>query len=716
MTSKQLLTAFGYINGAYVDDARAALGLAPAGEGNGKHRVKVKARRALRTALIAAVVAALLAATAYAAGWFGLAGLKTGEAGMAGLSRISLQGLADTPEAKGTAEWLEYYAEQNSTPREIDESFAAECAEKYGTYGIATQADLDKLNELCEKYSLAPLGTSTTPENERAFCEAADVGRLTATKDDYVNEYKSAYIYSSGTFHAEGVIYSDAHAYDIPYQLARSAKGVLDYVTVAVADVNAFTEWDYDTADGARLHLANTAPDAPRKQSFIFYETDDAFISVNFLHESAADYLGDGVIDGVGDEFVTYDISDAELETLAECFDWAAFADPARGMDTDFAPSREYAAVDTAALIAVQDKAADFSAAEGDDNAVYYLKLNYVQEIEPYIAGFRLVDYYLIPGSNTAIGWVQFAGVAKTPLDWAYEEINGERVYCRGVELTGGETGGEWSVGAGFDMRPVALQKNLDPGERMLGRDGAPLADLTGASLYVRATGEWYILSDPASLELLGQTLRFSHTPGGKAQCGVWDPIILDHADGTSTLAYTLDSGENLLYIYGTRQSCMMGVSIFELFGVPLAPKGYSERDGIVTTRIDNPPGAVNAVVEYDYIKGGNPIARRVTDELGETREARYEYDAAGNMLRETWHDPDGSTTRDIAYTYAENGLLAEINDVADNMWEKHMYYYDEQNRLTRVESFNSSHPTTPYISRYTYDETDTPIFTQSYE
>lgn len=716
MTSKQLLTAFGYINGAYIDDARAAIGLAAAGEGSGKHRVKVKARRALRTALIAAVIAALLAATAYAAGWFGLAGLKTGEAGMAGLSRLSLQGLADTPETKGAAEWLDYLAGQNSSPREIDNALAADCAEKYGTYGIATQSDLDKFNELCEKYSLAPLGTSTTPENERAFCEAASVGRLTSSEGDYVNEYKSAYVYSSGTFHAEGGIYSDAHAYDIPYQLTRSVKGVLDYVTIAVADVNAFTEWDYDTADGTRLHLANTAPDAARKQSFIFYETDDAFISVSFLHESAADYLGDGVIDGVGDEFVTYDIPDTELETLAECFDWAAFADPARGMDTDFAPAREYAAVDTAALIAVKDKAADFSAAEGDDNAVYYLKLNYVQEIEPYIAGFRLVDYYLIPGSNTAIGWVQFAGVAKEPLDWAYEEVDGERVYCRGIELTGGETGGEWSVGAGYDMRPVTLQENLDPGERMLGRDGAPLADLTGASLYVRATGEWYTLSDPAALDLLGQTLRFSRIPGGKAQCGVWDPIILDHADGTSTLAYTLDSGENLLYIYGTRQSAMMGVSIFELFGVPLAPKGYSERDGIVTTHIEAPEGSSLGTVEYDYIKGGECIARRVTDELGETRGRKFEYDADGKLVRETQHDPDGSATKSVTYTYGENGLLAEINDVADNMWEKQVYYYDGQNRLSRVESFSNGHPTTPYISRYTYDETGTATFTQSYE
>lgn len=711
MNSKQLLTAFGYINDGYIDDTRAALGIGLPG----KRDKRVGVRKLTRVLLAAALITALLTVAAYAAGWFGLAGLKTGESTVAGLSRISLQGLADTPESKGAAEWLDHLAEQAGTLREIDNALAADCAEKYGTYGISNQADLDKLNELCDKYSLAPLGTSYAPKNERDFCEAAAVGRVTASADGYANEYRSAYIYSSGTFHAEGRIYSDAHSYGIPYQLTRSVKGVLDYVTISVADVNTFTEWDYETADGVRLHLANTAPDAARKQSFVFYETDEAFISVSFLHDSAADYLGDGVIDGVGDEYVTYDITDTELEILSECFDWAAFSDPTRGMDADFASTREYASVDTAALIAVQDKKADFSAAEGDDNAEYYLKFAYVQEIEPYIAGFRLVDYLLIPGSNTYIGWVQFVGVAKQPLDWTYEEVDGERVYCRSVELTESVTGGEWSVGAGFDMRPVTLQENLVPGEKELRRFGAPLSDLTGASLYVRATGEWYTLSDPTALELLGQTLRYSYIPGGRAQCAVWDPIILDHADGTSTLAYTLDSGENLLYIYGTTQSCMMGVSIFELFDVPLAPKGYSERDGIVTTHIDPPEGSSLGTVEYDYVKGGECIARRVTDELGETRGRNFEYDADGKLIREFWHDPDGSTTRDISYIYGENGLLAEVNDNSANMWVKDVYYYDDQNRLIRVESFDNERPTTPFCSHYTYADDGTATFTRGY-
>ncbi len=711
MNSKQLLTAFGYINDSYIYDTCTALGIGMAE----KRDKRVATRKLTRVLLAAALITALLTVAAYAAGWFGLAGLKTDESTVEGLSRISLQGLADTPESKGAAEWLDYLAEQAGAPREIDNVLAADCAEKYGTYGISNQADLDKLNALCEKYSLAPLSTSYTPKNERDFCETAAVGRVTASADGYANEYRSAYIYTSGTFHAEGRIYSDVHAYDIPYQLTRSVKGVLDYVTISVADVNAFTEWDYDIADGTRLHLANTAPDSERKQSFIFYETDNAFISVSFLHDSAADYLGDGVIDGVGDEYVTYDISDTELEKLAECFDWASFSDPTRGMDTDFAPTREYASVDTAALIAVQDKTADFSAAEGDGNAEYYLKLAYAQEIEPYIAGFRLMDYLLIPGSDTFIGWVQFAGVAKQPLDWTYEEVDGERVYCRSVELTKSATGVEWSVGVGFDMRPVALQENLVPGEKELRRFGAPLSDLTGASLYVRATGEWYTLSDPADLELLGQTLRYSYIPGGRAKCAVWDPIILDHADGTSTLAYTLDSGENLLYIYGTTQSCMLGVSIFEQFAVPIAPKGYSERDGIVTTLIEPPVGSSFGTVEYDYVKDGECIARRVMDELGETRGRNFEYDPDGKLIREIWHDPDGSVTRDIAYIYGENGLLAEVNDNSASMWVKDVYYYDDQSRLIRVESFDNERPTTPFCSHYAYAEDGTPTFTRGY-
>lgn len=706
MTARQLLSAFTDIRDAYIEDTRAALGYGGAGRAASASRRRGVTRLA-RAVLIAAVIAAFLAATAYAAGWLGLAGLKMGMSAHRGLARISLQGLADTLEAKGAAEWLDYLAVQNETRREGDAALAVDCAEKYGTYGISNQADLNMLNALCEKYDLVPLGTSRTPKNEREFCEMASVGRLTVRADGYVNEYQSAYIYSSGTFHAEGRIYSDAHAYDIPYQLTRSKKGVLDYVTISVADVNDFAEWEYVSEDGTALHLANTSPDTARRQSFIFLETDDAFISVSFLHEAAADYLGDGVIDGVGDEYVTYDIPDAELEVLAECFDWAAFSDPARGMDTDFDSTREYASVDTAALIAVRGKVADFSAAEGDDNAEYFLRLTYAQELEEYIAGFRLVDYLLIPGSDRCIGWLQFVGVAKTPLDWAYEEHDGERVYCRSVDLSRDASGGEWSVGAGIDMRPAMLQEPLDPAARERGCVGAALADLTGASMFVRAAGEWYSISDPDALEKLGQTLRFNPIPGGRAQCSVWDPIFLEHADGSTTLAYTLDSGENLLYIYGSTQSGMLGVSIFELFGVPRVPKGYSERDGVVSTHIEVPAGEVSLAVEYDYVKNGACIARRITDELGEVRDRRLEYDAAGRLSRDTMYEPDGSVSRTCVYTYDASGLLAERRVDWSGGWTREEFFYDAQGRLSRVDSYSNERASAPVCTRYSYSPDD---------
>lgn len=702
MTARQLLSAFTDIRDAYIEDTRAALGYG--GDDRAAHAPRRRGvTRLARAVLIAAIITALLTAAAYAAGWLGLAGLRIGAQANTGLVRISLQGLADTPEARGATEWLDYIAAQNQTPREGDAALAADCAAKYGTYGIANQADLNMLNTLCEKYDLVPLGTSRTPKNEREFCEMASVGRLTARADGYVNEYQSAYVYSSGTFHAEGRIYSDAHAYDIPYQLTRSEKGVLDYVTISVADVNDFTEREYVSAGGAALHLANAAPEAARRQSFIFLETDDAFISVSFLHEAAADYLGDGVIDGVGDEYVTYDIPDAELEMLAECFDWAAFSDPSRGMDTDFAPTREYASVDTAALIAVRDKAADFSAAEGDEAAEYFLRLTYAQELEEHIAGFHLVDYLLIPGSNRCIGWLQFSGVAKTPLDWAYEVRDGERVYCRSVDLSRDSSGGEWSVGAGIDMRPAMPQEPLDPAARERGCVGAALADLTGATLFVRATGEWYSISDPAALDKLGQTLRFNPIPGGRAQCTVWDPIFLEHADGSTTLAYTLDSGENLLYIYGSTQSGMLGVSIFDLFGVPRASRGYSERDGVVTTHIDATAGAAALAVEYDYVKDGACIARRITDELGETRERHFEYDAAGRLSRDTMHEPDGSVSRTCAYTYDASGLLAARRDDWAGGWTREEFFYDAQGRLSRVDSYSNERASAPVCTRYSY-------------
>ncbi len=704
MTSRQLLDGMGAIDSAYIDEAGAALGCNDSIVRNDTAPRRTP-RKIMRTLLIAAIIAALLTATAFAAGWFGLGGLKTADDfNGSGMARISLQGLSDTAESKAASEWLDYRDEENNSQREYNDQLAQSAAEKYGTYGVANQKDLDMLKEICDKYSLQFLGTSVTQTDERTFCESAGVGRLTGKHDDYANQYLSSYVYSSGTFHMEGDVYTDAHPYDIRYQLRNAKKGVMDYVNLGAADINSFTEWDYVTESGITLHLANTAPEADTKQSFIFLDTADAFITVNFMHDGYANYYGDGVIDGIGDEYVSFDIADSELELLAECFDWEAFSDQTRGMDGEFTERVYNARVDAAALIAVKDKAADYSAAEGDEGKLYFLKLTYAEEIEEYIAGFRLIDCIVAQGVNNCVGWMRFAGVAKAPLDWAYTEENGERVYCRSVNLSKRD-GAEWSCGAGFDMHPVQLEQQCVESTAALRCIGAPLDELKSAEMYVQSTGESYTITDPDALNTLGRMLRFNPIPGGRIDCSEWNPIYLDYADGRSALVYAPDTGENLVLIYGRTQSYMLGVSIFDVFNVPLDAKGYTEHDGIITTHIDRPEGSLLATVEYDYIKGGDTIERRSTDEFGETRARRFEYDADGKLVRETISEPDGTIADERVYTYDDNGRLVNKHTQWDSAWTDDNCFYDEAGRMIRIESYDNERPTTPFYTWYTYNE-----------
>ena len=139
---------------------------------------KCQHRRSYGKTLVCVAVAAALGAAlgiaAYAAGWFNIKDALISENEEIEFPRVedvvnedgtvetvittetsqidilNLWAIPESPEFMATSEWYNYYWHQKDTSSGEEEI----TDESYNYYGAFTQTDFDKLDEICEKYSL----------------------------------------------------------------------------------------------------------------------------------------------------------------------------------------------------------------------------------------------------------------------------------------------------------------------------------------------------------------------------------------------------------------------------------------------------------------------------------------------------------------------------------------------------------------------------------
>ena len=591
-------------------------------------RKKRSGRKHLRIVLLAAVISTLLVGAAWAAGLIGLGNMHAGQ--LFGVSMLSMEGLSDSAEGRALQEWLSYYEEHREDPYDAQE--AIDLMDEYGPYGATTQAMADEIDRICGKYSLNRLGTLSTPPDEKSFYQGAGIGKLTAGNEAYENDYGGGYVYSGGTFQYDGTLFPRDGTYCIPYQFRNAAKGVLGYVTINAGDPNDYTEWQYKTRDGQTLTISDSAHGA-----FLLLDREDSFVAVSIAKSGWADAFNDGMLDGLGDKFVSFELSHEALEAIADSFNWAALDDP---------------------------------------NAVYE------QQIAPYIRDFRLVDW-CIDINSTDIGWISFTGTPVKPLNWRTVPSEKGNVYCRSVCVTTDENGLPLALDS-FDMLPIRkldMSKNIGTEENP---DWIWIANerksIASASLYVQQTGETYTISDAASLEALTLMLKKSDINSFDEGDPRFNPLYLTYTDGSRAMIFTAASGANAFWQYGMWQGYQYGRTIFDLFGVPLEAKGYTEHEGILTAHMESPDQSLLKWIEVDYSENGDFTERRIMS--NQLRQMRYEYDDAHHCVRETWWD-GGAMTNEITSSYAGDGRILHSETHTGNMWSIADYEYDAEGRLT---------------------------------
>ena len=634
-------------------------------------RKKRSGRKHLRILLLAAVISTLLVGAAWAAGLIGLGNMRAGQ--LFGVSMLSMEGLSDSAEGQALQEWLSYYEEHREDPYDAQE--AIDLMDEYGPYGATTQAMADEIDRICGEYQLTRLGQLSTPPDEKSFYQAAGIGKLTAGNEAYENDYGGGYVYSGGTFQYDGTLFPRDGTYCIPYQFRNAAKGVLGYVTINAGDPNDYTEWQYKTRDGQTLTISDSAHGA-----FLLLDREDSFVAVSIAKSGWADAFNDGMLDGLGDKFVSFELNHEALEAIADSFNWAALDDPNLGMDGVFTYHR-YS--ESNAIEQLTNPELDLSMIPKSQE---WLKPSisavYEQQIAPYIRDFRLMDW-CIDINSTDIGWITFTGTPVKPLNWRTVPSEKGNVYCRSVCVTTDENGLPLALDS-FDMLPI---RKLDMGKN-IGTEENPdwiwLANeqkpIVSASLYVQQTGETYTISDAASLEALTLMVKKSDINSFDEGDPRFNPLYLTYTDGSRAMIFTAASGANAFWQYGMWQGYQYGRTIFDLFDVPLEAKGYTEHEGILTAHMESPDQSLLKWIEVDFSENGDLTERRImSDQL---REMRYEYDDAHHCVRETWWD-GGVMSNEITSSYAEDGRILHSETHTGNMWSIADYEYDAEGRLT---------------------------------
>lgn len=293
---------------------------------------KAKSKRILRIAA-AVAVAVMLPGAAYAAGLFGLQEVNLGkkefevpvriEEGEIGteekfkmekfkVDMISLQGMADSPEAKACNEWLDFYESYDA-----DGSIAAkigneptEFREEYGAYSCYTREMADKIDELCEKYQLKKREEPIIEDDYKKILGKYGIADILKPSEDMVNMMQGEVCDSDGNFNLGGEItFPENPGCSIVYELNRSVKGFFDTTVLNVGNVDDYEQWEYETENGETVLLARNGDKA-----LIIADKEKSFISVcmdGYFRKNA---------NGIGEP---YEISREELEKIADSLDFS---------------------------------------------------------------------------------------------------------------------------------------------------------------------------------------------------------------------------------------------------------------------------------------------------------------------------------------------------------------------------------------------------------
>lgn len=280
MNSNELLDILGDVRSEYILEAQ-------------KHRTAPPATQTRhspikRILLIAAVVALLAAMVGFAAIVLNLSGLKLGTFDG---DLLSLQGMTGSKNYLAAQEWRNYldsYDPDKSLLKQSEETHYY-VPDTYEAYICYTDDMMKKVDEICKKYGLHPLGPIHPEPNVWSLLTA--LGLQNILDGDHAGLCEGGgYYYEDGTFQIDGTLQLvDATApwiYPVDFQYRSVKKTAFDGVFINVWDISRYQEWNYTTKQGIDVLIA-LCPE----HALIFADSKDAFVTVSILNTRVGDVV-----------------------------------------------------------------------------------------------------------------------------------------------------------------------------------------------------------------------------------------------------------------------------------------------------------------------------------------------------------------------------------------------------------------------------------------
>lgn len=253
MNANALLDVIGQVRESYVMEAQEYR--------SGKHVINTRSG-IKRVILIAAVIALLVAMVGFAAIVFDLQSLVLGRFGQEQTTDyVSLQGISGSKNYLAAQEWqefLESYDPDGSLQRKANET-GYTVPVPFESYHCYTDEMVSKVEEICHKYGLEPLGAIHFEDSMTDLLDVVGVNSIFVHPEQVEVHESEGYWFLDGSFslsYVDFTLKNSTWTDPLWAQYRCVMKTSFDGVYINVWDTDDYDQWTYTNAEGTELMLA----------------------------------------------------------------------------------------------------------------------------------------------------------------------------------------------------------------------------------------------------------------------------------------------------------------------------------------------------------------------------------------------------------------------------------------------------------------------------